>query len=62
MRIQQGAASTLVQFLSDLANPMDALNFLFLRAVLSFPSGKGDIFRSAFQKEALNYLQLSAVP
>lgn len=29
VQIQQGAASALVQFVSNLADPMDALNFLF---------------------------------
>lgn len=36
--------------------------FFFVRAVPSFPSGKDDIFRSALQKDTLNYLQLTAVP
>lgn len=63
MQILQGTVSVLVQFVSNLANPMDAPNFLFVRDVLSFPNGKDDIFRSAaLQKDALNSLQLCAVP
>lgn len=62
MQIQQGTVSVLVQFVSNLANPVDAPNFLLVRDVLSFPNGKDDVFRSALQKDALNSLQLSAVP
>ena len=62
MRIQRGAAGALVQFVSNLADPMDAPHFLFSQSYALFPNGKDDIFRSALQKEALNYLQLSAVP
>lgn len=47
MQIQQGAASALVQFVSNLANPTDAPNFLFFTEL-----------RSLFQMEKMTYLGL----
>lgn len=47
VQIQQGAASALVQFVSDPANPMDAQNFLFFSELCSL-----------FQMEKMTYLGL----